>query len=221
MDSLKLVPLYTQREASDLIGMPQQTFSRWASGYETRSGNRKPGFITLDRPGQGFTVPFIGLAEAWVVRAFVAAGLPVRKIRPALEKIRESIGIEHVLASDRLATDGVEVLVKEQDRDSSLKDTRLIVARNGQAVFGEVVSEHLKTLQYTDGFVGSMTIPRGNGADFTINPYVNFGQPTLAEYGVRVVDIVDRVRAGESIDDVAHDYSIPDKTVSNLVLTAA
>ncbi len=221
MDELLLIPLYTQSEAAALIGMPQSTFNHWASGYETAAGNRKPGFITTERPGRGYTVPFVGLAEAWVVRAFTKAGVPVSRIRPALERLRTEIGLEHALASDRLKTDGAEILWDLRHQDAAFDDNRLVVARSGQTVFGEVVREHLKHIEYRNGFAGQLRIPRADGADFTIDPEINYGQPTLSEYGIRLDDIIDRVRAGEAIDDVAFDFALPPEIVSNLVLTAA
>lgn len=221
MDELMLIPLYTQSEAAGMLGLPQSTFNHWASGYETIAGNRKPGFITVARPGRGYTVPFVGLAEAWIVRAFAKAGVPVPKIRPALEQLRTQIGLEHALASDRLATDGAEILWDLRQRDAAFDDNRLVVVRNGQATFGEIVREHLKQVDYRDGFIGQVRIPRASGAEYTIDPKINFGQPTLSQYGVRVEDVLDRITAGETIADVAHDYDIPARTVENLALAAA
>ncbi|TDQ02459.1 MULTISPECIES: DUF433 domain-containing protein [unclassified Leifsonia] len=221
MDERSLVPLYTQGEASRILGLPQSTFNHWASGYKTLSGNRMPPFITVERPGRGFTVPFIGLAEAWIVRAFTKAGVPVVRIRPALEQLRTQIGVEHALASDRLKTDGAEILWDLRQKNAAFDDNRLVVVRNGQAAFGEIVREHLKLVEYRDGFIGQVRIPRASGAGWTIDPHINFGQPTLSEYGVRVDDVLDRLAAGETIQDVAHDYDIPAATVENLVLAAA
>ena len=221
MDELYLIPLYTQSEAAGMLGLPQSTFNHWASGYATTSGNRKPGFITVERPGRGYTVPFVGLAEAWIVRAFTKAGVPVSRIRPALEKLRTEIGIEHALASDRLKTDGAEILWDLRKKDAAFEDNRLVVVRNGQATFGEIVREHLRHVDYRDGFIGQVRIPRADGADYTVDPEINYGQPTLTEYGIRVDDILDRVLAGESIEDVATDFDLPTETVSNLALAAA
>lgn len=221
MDKLYLTPLYTQTETTRLIGMPQSTFNTWASGYETAAGNRMTGFITTARPGRGYTVPFVGLAEAWIVRAFTRAGVPVSRIRPALERLRTEIGFEHALASNRLKTDGAEILWDLRNRDASFDDNRLVVLRNGQASFGEIVREHLRHIDYRDGYVGQLTIPRADGADLTVDPQINFGQPTLSQYGVRVDDVLNRIAAGESIDEVAADFSLPTKIVSNLALAAA
>lgn len=221
MDERSLIPLYSQGEASRLLGLPQSTFNTWASGYTTTSGNRKPAFITVDRPGRGYTVPFIGLAEAWIVRAFTKAGVRVGRIRPALEQLRTQIGLEHALASDRLKTDGAEILWDLRKTEGGPDDDRLVVVRNGQAVFGEIVREHLKHVDYRDGFIGQLRIPRASGAEYTIDPAINFGQATLTGYGVRIDDLLDRVAAGEEIHQVAADFDIPAATLHNLVLAAA
>ncbi|MEO8528530.1 MAG: DUF433 domain-containing protein [Pseudolysinimonas sp.] len=221
MDELLLIPLYTQGEAAGMIGTPQSTFNRWATGYTTTSGYRKPPFVTVERPGRGYTVPFVGLAEAWIVRAFTRAGVPMARIRPALEQLRTQIGVDHALASERLKTDGVEILWDLRKHDAAFDDNRLVVVRNGQTAFGEIVREHLKHLDYRDGFVGQLRIPRANGADLTLDPQINFGQPTLTQYGIRIDDILSRISAGETIEDVASDFDLPMTTVSNLALTAA
>lgn len=221
LEGLYLIPLYTQGEAAGMLGLPRSTFNHWATGYETASGNRKPGFITIERPGRGYTVPFVGLAEAWIVRAFTKAGVPVSRIRPALEKLRTEIGIEHALASERLTTEGAEILWDLSQKDPAFDDNRLVVVRNGQATFGEIVREHLKHVEYRGGFIGQLRIPRADGAKYTVDPEINFGQPTLTDYGIRVDDILDRVLAGESIEAVAADFGVPVETVSNLALAAA
>ncbi len=221
MDELLAIPLYKQGEAAELLRMPQSTFNHWASGYTTASGNRKPAFVTVSRPGRGYTVPFIGLAEAWIVRAFTKAGVPTARIRPALEQIRTQIGIEHALASDRLKTDGAEILWDLRQNDKAFDDNRLVVVRNGQATFGEIVREHLRHVDYRDGFIGQLRIPRADGADLTVDPQINFGQPTLTEFGIRVDDILARIAAGETMDDVAADYDVPHETVERLALAAA
>ena len=218
MDDAMVTPAYTQHEAAALVGTPPETFRRWARGYTTGSGTRISPFVTAAE-GRGYTVPFVGLAEAWIVRAFSTAGVPTVRIRSAVEQLRKQIGLEHALVSEQLATDGADILWDMQKTDGL--DTRLIVVRNNQAVFGEVVREHLKRIDYRDGFAGTLHFPRSDGADLTVDPTVNYGQPTLTRYGVRASDIRERVAAGDTIDEVAHDFDVPRATVSNLVLAVA
>ena len=55
-------------------------------------------------------MPFVGLAEAYIVAAFTKAGLPMQRIRPAVLWLQDHIGLPQALASQRLQTDGAEVL---------------------------------------------------------------------------------------------------------------
>ena len=55
-------------------------------------------------------MPFIGFAEAYVLSAFRRAGVPLQRIRPAVDVLSSEIGLEHALASKKLYTDGAEVL---------------------------------------------------------------------------------------------------------------
>lgn len=41
-----------------------------------------------------------------------------------------------------------------------------------------------------------------------IDPALGFGRPTLAGKGVRVDVVVERYRAGESVQELAHDYGV-------------
>ncbi|MCU1422020.1 MAG: hypothetical protein JWN36_1671 [Microbacteriaceae bacterium] len=124
------------------------------------------------------------------------------------------MGLEHALASERLKTDGAEILWELDGNDT---ENRLVVVRNNQAVFREVVDEHLKNIDYRDGFAGRIVLPGHYGTDVIVDPRVNFGQPTVTDYGVRVDDLLSRVRAGEALDDVAADYDLPASAVASLV----
>ncbi len=109
-------PLYRKAEAARIIAVPAQTFRDWAVGYARKrlDGSQvvsAPIVTTLEpaRP-RGVSVPFVGLAEAYVVAAFTKAGLPMRRIRPAVLWLQEHIGLPQALASQQLQTDGAEVL---------------------------------------------------------------------------------------------------------------
>jgi hypothetical protein len=61
--------------------------------------------VRPQRPGDP-AVPFIGLAEAYALTAFRSAGVPMQRIRPAIDALYRELGLEHALASKRLYTDG-------------------------------------------------------------------------------------------------------------------
>ncbi|MGC0145028.1 hypothetical protein [Pseudactinotalea sp. Z1732] len=70
---------------------------------------RSDALITTTSTGRGAVVPFIGLAEAHVLAGFRAAGVPMQRIRPALEHLENEIGVVAALTSERLKTDGAEM----------------------------------------------------------------------------------------------------------------
>jgi uncharacterized protein (DUF433 family) len=219
LDELLLEPLFTQGEAASLLSTPQSTFNRWVRGYTSTAGNRQEPFVTTSGPGRGVTVPFVGVAEAWVVRAFRTAGVSLPRIRTSIERLRDEIGIEHALASERLKTDGADILWDLQTSEN-VRDNRLVVVRNGNAVFGEVVREHLTRVSYREGFAGALRLKRADGIDVLVDPHIAYGQPVLEEYGVRLADIVARIESGDEIDDIARDWDIPRIIVANLALAA-
>lgn len=213
-DDIRLTsPLFTVAEAARYLRMPQQTLSTWA---RPRDG---AALITaLPRHGAHATVPFLGFAEAFVLSAFRKAGVPMQRIRPAVQILREGTGIEHALASRNLYTDGAEVLYDYalDDEDSGLRE--LFVVRTGQRQFSELVTEYLTRIAYGgDGFAESLELPTFGRAHVVVDPHRAFGQPFLARGGARVEDILDRFYAGEPITLLAADFDASAEEVEEVI----
>lgn len=212
-------PIYSLSEAAHIIHAPNTSFSRWAHGHRFRQ--RREGewgwsdpILTGVKDGRGYTVPFNALVEGYIIESFRRAGLPMARIRPAVEMLRNELGLEYALLSDRLKTDGAEILFENGDRE-------LVVARNKQGVFRDVVDQYLQTITYRDGFVEFVRIPTYERASVIVDPLRNSGQPTIARLGVRVEDVVSRVRAGEPMREVAEDFGLEESELHSLLVQAA
>lgn len=217
-DAHYTTPLYHKTEAAHIIAVPAQTFRDWAVGYARKrlDGSQvvsAPIVTTLEpaRP-QGVSVPFVGLAEAYIVAAFTKAGVPMRRIRPAVLWLQEHIGLPQALASQRLQTDGAEVLwdfgrLSGDPGDQDIIDG-LVVVRSGQQVFRPIVRDYLTMVSYEDGWTRRIQLPQYGKAEVIVDPWLNGGQPTVARRGVRVADIVSRLGAHEPPEDVARDYGL-------------
>ncbi|WP_439692630.1 DUF433 domain-containing protein [Curtobacterium sp. SP.BCo] len=218
-DPAHTTPIYSLSEAAQIVRAPSTSFSRWAHGHRFKQrsegawGWSEP-ILTGVRQGRNFTVPFNALAEAYIVESFRRAGLPMARIRPAVEVLRQEIGLENALLSERLRTDGAEILIENGDRD-------LVVVRNHQGVFRDVVDQYLQSIVYREGFVDFLRLPTFERIEVVVDPYRNAGQPTVARIGVRVEDVVSRVRAGEPMADVADDFGLEAAELRSLVLQAA
>jgi uncharacterized protein (DUF433 family) len=233
-------PLYRKAEAARIVRVPASTLREWAAGVAgplrpmkihqsyiaSMAGARldnPPALITTVEPvtPRGPSVPFVGLAEAFVLAAFRSAGVPMQRIRPAVSWLQENIGLTQALASERLKTDGAEVLwdYGHRTQDMGLVGD-LVVIRNGQQVFRPVVNSYLRRVTYENGWARVINV----GADrieVIVDPWINGGQPTLTRRGVAVQDVLSRIRAGEPPGMVADDYGLRPAEMTAILALAA
>lgn len=156
--------IFTLRETAGYLDVPKSTIHAWARS----SGSTASLITTFPRHGAQATVPFIGFAEAYVLSAFRRAGVPLQRIRPAVEVLSSTIGIEHALASARLYTDGAEVLydyAADRDEEGLLE---LVVVRTGQHQFSEIVTrlseaDYLRRRRLGVPRAATCIPPRGGG----------------------------------------------------------
>jgi uncharacterized protein (DUF433 family) len=219
------VPLYTVSEAAHALGVPSTTLSTWAFGYvrRTRSGGERRGSAVLStvQATRGPTIPFVGLAEGMVLAAIRRAGVPLQRVRPALEVLQKEIGLQHALASRRLYTDGAELLFDHVDTlpdDEAQAVHDLVVIRSGQRVFTEVIKDYLSRIEYgRDGYAKVIRIPAYEKADVIADPTRSFGQPVFARGGVRVSDVLERFWSGEDIQELSEEFGVPQGDIEDVL----
>jgi uncharacterized protein (DUF433 family) len=210
-------PIFTLRETAGYLGVPKSTVHWWT---HPRAGGR-PLITRVGSHGRQATVPFIGFAEAFVLSSFRRAGVPLQRIRPALEVLDQEIGIEHALASERLYTDGAEVLFDFATKSDAQEVMELVVVRTRQHQFSEVVKRYLKRIRYAgDGWAASVRLAIYQNAEVVVDPKVAFGLPLVIQGGARVEDLVDRFQAGDSLADIAADFDVPGDQVEDVIRVA-
>ncbi len=224
------VPLYTVAEAARYLDVPASTLRSWTHGYRRpgdRSGVRAPAVLTAlpQQHGPGPVIPFIGLAEGLVLTAMRGSGVPLQRIRPALDRLEREFGLRHALASRRLYTDGAEVLFDYAEHGDDAVAARaageLVVVRNGQSVFNEVVQSYLRRVDFDDdGYPRLIRLPAYEVAQVLADPSRGFGQPIFARGGARLEDALGMFRAGESLGVVAEEYGVPLEQLEDAVRIA-
>ncbi len=209
-------PLYTISEAARYLGMPASTLKYWAHGR----GDIPPIVTTAAAERRGEPVlPFIGLAEAFVVVAFrrsTGFRIPMQYIRRALAAVDEDIGVEHALASRRLYTDGATLLIEHGKDDQGAAMLAEAVTRN--YIFTGVVEDYLRRITFArDGWATRLILPVTERRLVEVDPHRASGQPLTVAGGARVVDIVDRFRGGEAPDFIAVDFDVPVNDVLDIL----
>ncbi len=212
------VPLYSVTEAARHLDVPISTFRTWAHGYLHHSKRRRPvtgeAIVTTLPRDAGVSVPFVGLAEAHALAAIRGAGVPLQRIRPALDLLQRELGIEHVLASRSLYTDGAELLYDFAEREGDTPEARsardLVVVRNGQRVFNDVVDSYLRRVDFAeDGWAQRIHLRKYGNADVVVDPRRSYGIPIFARGAVRLETVIAAFKAGTDIDGLTAEYGVP------------
>lgn len=207
--------LYTVSEAARLVGMSPSTLDTWAHGYQRHPPGRAvvkqgPVITALGRTAADRrSIPFIGLVEAAVVQAFRNTGLPMQRIRRALEVLSQQGELPHALASKQLFTDGATVLY-DYARSTDDKQLRLLtVVHTGQRVFHDIIREHLERISFGDTWAKELILPVTERKLLRVVPEIESGEPLFMEGGAPLSAVHSRFIAGEPVASIARDYNVP------------
>lgn len=209
--------LYTVSAAARLVGMSPSTLRTWSHGYEKTFTDRprvKQGpVITAIEDGSPDrrSIPFIGLVEATVVQAFRRTGLPMQRIRKALDVLARQGELEHALASQQMYSDGANVLYDYASRhkDQQLRLLTLTVVQTGQRVFHEVIDEYLKRITFGDKWATELVLPVTERRLLRVLPDVAGGDALFMHGGAPLSAVRSRVLAGEPLRSIAADFETP------------
>jgi uncharacterized protein (DUF433 family) len=153
-------------------------------------------------------IPFIGLVEATVVQAFRRTGLPMQRIRRALEVLNNQNELEHALASRKLYSDGAAVLYDYSRNHPDDPIKLLTVVSSGQRVFHEVIDEYLQRITFGDQWATELIVPVTKRQLLRVRPHVAGGEPLFIKSGAPLDAVRSRVEGGEPIASIARDYDL-------------
>lgn len=207
--------LYTVAGAARMVGMSPSTLRTWSRGHERKMlgnglGKRGPVITSFERSqGDRRSISFIGLVEAMVVQAFRKRGLPLQRIRKALEVLSFEGELEHALASKKLYTDGAELLYDYAKRNQDKQLMLLTVVSTGQRVFHEVIDTYLQRITFGEIWATELVLPVTKRPLLRVIPGVAGGDAIFVNGGATLSAVSSRVRAGEELDSIAADFGTP------------
>lgn len=207
--------LYTVSGAARLVGMSPSTLRTWSHGYTKTFKDRPPvtqGPVITSLNGASSdtrSIPFVGLVEATVVQAFRSTGLPMQRIRKALEVLANQGELEHALASRQLYSDGANVLYDYAKRHHDKQLRLLTVVHTGQRVFHEVIHEYLTRITFGDLWATELILPVTERRLLRVLPDVAGGDALFMRGGAPLSAVRSRVLAGEPLRSIAADFGTP------------
>lgn len=212
-------PMYGFGQVDKLLRLQGGTSRRWIDGY-ARSGKTYPPVIREEPTGHEI-VTWGEFVETRLLSQYRDAGVPLIRMRPAIDVLREELKTPYPLASARtwLDVDGQELVRRVQDEVDLDRSLALVVVRSGQRLleWSKPADAFRRSVQWTDGEQAEPKLihPVTDLEDVVIDPLRGFGEPVVRN--VRTEVIGELVRAGDSPDMIAEMYELPRATVDAAV----
>jgi uncharacterized protein (DUF433 family) len=173
--------------------------------------------IQLPNPDEPL-LSFTNLVEAHVLAAIRRRhGVPMQKVRPALEFLEKELEVGHPLAHKELLTDGVSLFVEHLGRLVNL-------SQRGQLAVRQILEAHLERVEHDASGLAARLFPFSRGTEdlrpprvVVVDPRISFGRPAITGTSVRTEVVASRLKAGESIHELALDYEISEELIEEAI----
>ena len=207
---LRGLPAYSVTEAARYLRLAPATLRSWVVGRSYPRGGRVAFFKPLIRLPQSSSnlLSFKNLVEAHVLWALrTRHGVPIRAVRSALNYAERTFAIKHLLLSPELQTNAENLFLSKYGELINL-------SRSGQLAMKKILEAYLKRIERDSLNVPLRLFPflRSGYTDvpevIVIDPFISFGRPVIRNKNISTAAITDRIDAGESLDDIAHDYDL-------------
>jgi uncharacterized protein (DUF433 family) len=216
------VPTYSVAEAAHLAEVPVTTLAHWVAGqpYVAKGGERKHSPPLIEVPkGRPRLLSFSNLVEAFVladIRRQHRISFP--KLRRAMRYVSGTMHVGRPLINVRFQTDGTDLFV---EKVGSLVN----VSQQGQIEIRQALAGRLKRVEWDkQGLaVRLFPLPRaGTPASeqprsIVIDPRRGFGKTVVTGTGIATLVIAERHRAGDSVNDLAHDYKLAPELIEDAI----
>jgi uncharacterized protein (DUF433 family) len=208
-------PVYGLGQVDHILGLRHGTARRWIDGYR-RSGKSYPP-VVRERPTGDDIVTWGEFVETRLLSEYRDAGVPMVRMRPVVDALREELQTPYPLASARTWLDvhGRELVRKVQEQVGLDRPLALVVVRTGQHVIDWTPQAEgfRRSVEWTNARNAQPRLlrPWDDLQEVVIDPLRGFGEPVVRNVRTEIID--ELFRAGESSDSIAELYELPRPTV--------
>jgi uncharacterized protein (DUF433 family) len=213
-------PAYSLTEAARYIKVANATLRSWVVGrpYPKAHGVGHSRALIHPPRRQPPTLSFWNLIEAHVLRSLrTEHGVSLGDVRKAISFAEKRLGIDSLLRSTELRTQGGDLLLERYGRLIEL-------SASGQLAMRHLFREHLARVEWDERqfpmrlypFI-SAEVPLPD-RPIAIDPMIAFGRPVVVRLGIGTRTIAERIDAGEEVGTVASDYELSEAEIEQAVL---
>lgn len=200
---------YSLKEAAHHLQLPLATVRSWVFGrrYPTEAGEKTFHPLLKIADPKTPALSFHDLVELHVLGAIRREHqVHMPAVRKAIAFLRKTFDTQYPLSSRAMLTDGKDLFIEHYGKLVS-------VSEQGQMALKEVLELYLKRIDRSPSGLPIRLFPytradirQAPPKSIVIDPRVQFGRPCLVGTGITTSIIVERYRAGESVQELANDY---------------
>jgi uncharacterized protein (DUF433 family) len=212
-------PAYSLAEAARYLKLSPATLRSWFLGrdYPTARGMTQFAPVLRLAGKNPPALSFWNLIEAHVLRSLrTAHGIPLIGVRKALSYAERQLGIPDLLRREELRTSGKDLFLSRYGELINL-------SASGQLAMRAMLEAHLQRIEW--GPLGSairlypfLGEGAGHAKPILIDPTISFGRPVVRDAYISTRTIVDRIDAGEGVEEIARDYQVTTEAIEEAVL---
>jgi uncharacterized protein (DUF433 family) len=212
-------PAYPLSEAARYVRLSPATLRSWFFGRPYQTAKGLSHFAAVLKPAlrKPPTLSFANLVEAHVLRSLrTDHGVPLDAVRSALAFAERELKIKQLLLREELCTAGGQIFL---DRYGELVN----LSTSGQLAMRKIFEAHLERVEWGKLRFPIRLYPFVLAAAFDekpilIDPQISFGRPVVENTFVSTRAILERIDAGESVEDLARDYEVTTRAIEEAVV---
>jgi uncharacterized protein (DUF433 family) len=203
-------PVYGISESADLLGLRTDRVKQWLDGYTSTKGVSYEPVIREVTTGSEI-VTWGEFVELGYLREYRKANVPLQRLRPVIQILRDRYQTPYPLAHHRPYVDDRELVMTVQE-EHDVPATIAMVIRTGEQKFilAEPAERFLRKVEFTppNGAepIAARLFPAGPASPVVIDPLTSFGRPSVA--GVATERLWELNDAGEALEDIAASYDL-------------
>ncbi len=207
-------PVYGVVEAAALLGLRSERTRAWLEGY-VRQGVRYPPVIRVEPSGDDI-ITWGEFVELGYLREYRRKGVPLQRLRPVIDALREEFATPYPLATAKPYVYGKELVLELQLKNEIPRSIAIVISSGQTIALADEAMRFFKKVEFDpQGGDVRRIHPAGKASPVVIDPLVRFGRPSVQ--GVATERLWELYDAGESIDEISDGYDMTAELVAAAV----
>lgn len=194
-----------------LLGLRPDRARAWLDGYERRGVLYAP-VIRAQSTGADI-VTWGEFVELGYLREYRRKGVPLQRLRPVIEELRQEFGTPYPLATAKPYIYGKELVLELQEKNDIPRSIAIVISSGQTIALADEAMRFFKKVEFDPSESGEVRRlrPAGAASPIVIDPLVRFGRPSVN--GVASERLWELFDAGESVEEIAEGYDMASELV--------